>query len=253
MIRYRPTMRPPARYRQQPPSVVSLASQLIICWTVQETNSLRSRLAENNVQSFMKIGNNGCEADVSQILQSMRAVSLDEPRRPRAKMFRRTGNATACPPPRERTKLSVSNSSKKSWCMQVGCSRRALYVFTANASVDADPTLKRYCALHRPSGSIADKRPSQRCQFQSVNGEGVSFEPCRRWPSYGDPIERLPKFCRAHSPPGYINLKARLCLGSPGHSCTRQASFGDPRDGKACPPVISRIPIHPHSHFVQSL
>ena len=47
---------------------------------------------------------------------------------------------------------------------------------------------------------------------------------CTKYASYGDPLERVKRFCSAHKKAGNVDLKNRLCMFPEG--CTSRATYG---------------------------
>jgi hypothetical protein len=148
-------------------------------------------------------------------------------------------------------------------CCAPGCRRRPVCLIApptadrCDAATEAGARASRYfCGQHSPALASRLKCPSQRCQYRGeatnssrertdestrlhnsslVCGDGRASDgdtgalhgtaesACSRWPSYGDPVERRPRFCREHAAAGHVNLKARRCRAL---GCTRQPSFG---------------------------
>ena len=46
-------------------------------------------------------------------------------------------------------------------------------------------------------------------------------------PNYGNPGDKLPKFCKDHSSEGMINIKSKRC-DEP--NCKKQPAYGNPGD-----------------------
>lgn len=87
------------------------------------------------------------------------------------------------------------------------------------------PTVRYFCAAHRPDGAEPFKFRGQRCQFGSELGDPT----CLRWPSYGSLADRRARFCRAHAPPGPLpSLPPRRAPGT--HATDRSVRAGAARE-----------------------